>query len=137
MLKNIYFFNIKNQHKDSREDFSPWHNYFFQQFMLCKNFYVFARGEGGLPTYLKNLMSLNCLPTMVDCGPTIKQHCARGMVCWTHRQLHSISLFFFPRDQPTSMGGKPMGIKTYYGDGHGSCMQLKRPGNQQNPFKLL
>lgn len=95
LLKNC--FNIRNQHKDSREDlldFSPWHDYFFQQFILCRNFYIFAQGGITHLSYtvtlrrfvisiLQKMPWINCSPTMVDCGPSIKQHCARGIIHWT------------------------------------------------------
>lgn len=68
---------------------------------------------------LQKMLWINCSPTMVDCGPSIKPHCAsnRGTV---HRtEVPSvIFFFFFPRDQPNAMGGKPMRNKPFYGDGH-------------------
>lgn len=109
------FFNIKSHHKDSREDlldYSPWHKQIFFSTLSCVG--IFKSLPGGIThlsytvtlrrfviSILQKMLWINCSPTMVDCGPSIKPHCAsnRGTV---HRtEAPSVNFFFFfPETNP-------------------------------------
>lgn len=82
---------------------------FFQHFILCRNFYIFA--WGGLPTFhmqlhrfvisiLQKMLWINCSPTMVDCGPSIKSHCANNRGAVHRTEAPSVNFFFSPETNP-------------------------------------